>query len=210
MALKDYRPMQERCSNCLNCKWIPFDKVQSMRFGENCPSVCFNNFNTYSARGRFQLGQSILDGRADYSDETTYAIHACMACGACDVSCKVCRYNLEPLNHNIELKHSAVEHGKTLCFQTEMIDSLNREKTMLMGKGRLDRNNWLEPVKDKVVNAMTDEADIIFFPGCKYSYDKRLQKEAVMIVDLLVEAGIKVGVLGNADMCCAGRAYQMG
>jgi hypothetical protein len=51
MSLKDYRPMMERCSNCLGCRWIPFDKVKSQRFGENCPSVCYFNFNTYSARG---------------------------------------------------------------------------------------------------------------------------------------------------------------
>ena len=38
MALKDFLPMMERCSNCLGCKWIPFDKIQSQRFGENCPT----------------------------------------------------------------------------------------------------------------------------------------------------------------------------
>ena len=34
MSLEDYRPMMERCSNCSYCKWTPFDKVRSQRFGD--------------------------------------------------------------------------------------------------------------------------------------------------------------------------------
>ena len=34
MALLDYKPMMERCSNCSSCKWIPFDKVKSARFAQ--------------------------------------------------------------------------------------------------------------------------------------------------------------------------------
>src|SRR5512147_2311681 len=104
MALQDFKAMQERCSNCLGCKWIPFDKIKSQRFGENCPSVCYHNFNTYSARGRFQLGLALLTGDAGYSETVTGAVHDCLSCGLCDVSCKVTRYNLEPLEHNLELK----------------------------------------------------------------------------------------------------------
>ena len=111
MALKDYEAMQERCSNCSYCKWIPFDKVKSTRFAENCPSVCYNNFNTYSARGRFQLGLAVAKEEMDYSGRTAEIVRDCLSCGACDVSCKICRYNLEPLEHNIALKEDAVEKG---------------------------------------------------------------------------------------------------
>jgi hypothetical protein len=57
----------------LGCKFIPFDKIKSLRFGENCPSIGYYNFNTYSARGRFQLSQSLLDGRAELDDTVTEA-----------------------------------------------------------------------------------------------------------------------------------------
>ena len=88
MSLKDYRPMMERCSNCLGCKWIPFDKIKSQRFAENCPSSTYFNLHTYSARGKFQLAQTILDGDADYTEAVTEAVHSCTSCGACDVGCK--------------------------------------------------------------------------------------------------------------------------
>jgi len=208
MPLEDFRPMMERCSNCLNCKWIPFDKVRSQRFSENCPSICYNNFNTYSARGRFQLAQTLLDGKFDYTDTVVDVIHSCTACGSCDVTCKICRYNLEPLEHNLELKARAVQDGHALPQQKPIIDSLKKEKTMIAGRLKADRSGWAKGLDVK--DLFKQKAEIAYFPGCKYSYEENLQKVSRDFVKLLSKAGVDVGLLGNADACCAGRANQMG
>ena len=208
MALQDFRPMQERCSNCLNCRWVPFDKLKSERFGENCPSIAYNNFMTYSARGRFQLGQTILDGDADYTETITELVHDCMACGSCDVTCKVCRYNLEPLEHNIELKVDAVEKGKTLPAQAGIMAALKQEQTMIPGSKKAQRLDWAKGIQVK--DLFKDKAEVAFYPGCKYSYDPKLQKVAQAALKLLIDAGADVGIMGNADACCGGRALQMG
>lgn len=208
MALVDFRPMEERCSNCLGCKWIPFDKVKSLRFGENCPSISFANFNAYSARGRFELGLALLTGDADLSEKTTEVIHTCTSCGACDVACKITRYNLEPLEHNIELKAHAVLAGKTLPGQGAMMESLAKEKTMVTGALKADRGNWAEGLGLK--DLRTEKAEVLFFPGCKYSYDEKLRSSVRSSVSILKKAGVDLGYLGAADMCCAGRALQMG
>ncbi len=208
MTLQDFRPMMERCSNCLNCKWVPFDKLQSMRFGENCPSVCYFNFNTYSARGRFQLGQIILDNDAEYSEEVTNVVHNCTTCGSCDVTCKVCRYNLEPLDHNIELKKDAVLKGKILPGQKAIMQNLTLEKTMLVGKKKNSRTDWATGLGLK--DLFKDHAEVMFFPGCKYSYDPKLAEAARFSAKLLMDHGVDLGYLGEGDACCAGRAHQMG
>ncbi|HWR12638.1 MAG TPA: (Fe-S)-binding protein [Rectinemataceae bacterium] len=208
MALKDFRPMEERCSNCLGCKWIPFDKVKSQRYGENCPSISWGNFNTYSARGRFELGLALLTKDADLSPTTTDIIHACTSCGACDVACKVSRYNLEPLDHNIELKAYAVEQGKLLPGQAEIIESLKKEKTMIRGRKKAARGAWAEGLGLK--DLTKEKAEVLFFPGCKSSYDEKYVKNAKASVRILKKAGVDLGYLGAADMCCAGRALQMG
>jgi Fe-S oxidoreductase len=200
--------MEERCSNCLGCKWIPFDKVKSLRFGENCPSISYGNFNAYSARGRFELGLALQTKDADLSDKTTEVIHNCSACGACDVACKVTRYNLEPLEHNLELKAYAVEAGKTLPGQTGIIASLAKEMTMIVGKKKADRAAWANGLGLK--DLAKDRAEVLFFPGCKYSYDSKLSKIAQSAVRILKKAGVDLGFMGTADMCCAGRALQMG
>ncbi len=208
MSLKDFRPMMERCSNCSYCKWIPFDMLKSQRFGENCPSISYYNFNTYSARGRFQLGQTLLDNRCDYSDTVVEVIHSCTTCGLCDISCKVCRFNLEPLEHNIELKVSAVENGKILPVQQVIINQLNKQKTMIPGRLKSNRLDWATDFNLR--DALKEPCDIVFFPGCKFSYDEELRKVCKSAVGIIKKAGITIGTLGSSDNCCAGRALQMG
>ena len=208
MALQDYRPMMERCSDCLSCKWAPYDKIQSQRFGENCPSNLYYQFGTYSARGKFQAAQALLDGEYGYTEELLPAVTACTACGACDVSCKICRYNLEPLEHNLAFKNDAVEKGKLVGKQAETFKALNDEKTMLSGYKKADRARWADGLG--LADAFAADVDTLFFPGCRYSYDPDLKTEAAATVKLLKDAGVKLGYLGAADMCCASRAHQQG
>lgn len=208
MALKDYRPMMERCSNCASCKFIPFDKVQSLRFADNCPSIGYYNFMTYSARGRFQLSQSLLDGRAEMDETVTDLIHSCTSCGYCDIGCKVTRYNLDVLDHNIEQKAYAVENGKTLPGQQPIMDNLAKENSMIPGTKKQNRMDWAEGLNMK--DLLKEKGEVAFFAGCKYSYTPKLQDAARAAVKLLQNAGVDVGTLGAADNCCTGRAKQMG
>lgn len=200
--------MQERCSNCSYCKWIPFDKVRSARFAENCPSVCYHGFNTYSARGRFQLGLAVLNGELDYSGRTGEIVRDCLACGACDVSCKICRYNLEPLAHNLALKADGVEKGSVTPEQAAMIQSLEREGTLLAGRKKADRPQWAEGLALK--DALKEKAQVLFFPGCRYSYEEDLIPTTRFLARLLLRCGVDLGYMGQADNCCGGRAHQMG
>jgi len=208
MALADFKPMQERCSNCSFCKWIPFDKVKSVRFADNCPSVVYYGYNTYSARGRFQMALAVVNGEMNYTETMAKVTRACLSCGACDVSCKICRYNLEPLDHNLELKHDVIIKGNVTAEQKALIDSLKSEQTMLPGFKKAARTDWAKGLD--MADVLKEPADVLFFAGCKYSYDEKLQETARGAVKLLQKAGVKVGTLGDAEACCGGRAYQMG
>jgi Fe-S oxidoreductase len=208
VSLEDFRPMQERCSNCLGCKFVPFEKIKSNRFSRNCPSVWYYNYNTYSARGRFQLGQTLLDDLARFEGQTLDAVFNCQACGSCDVSCKITRFNLEPLAHNIALKERAVSLGKATPEMTAVAGALDREKTMLPGKARADRAKWAEGLGLKELTK--ESAEYAFFPGCQYAYDEVLGDKARAYVNVLKKAGLDLGYMGSADMCCGGRAKQMG
>ena len=208
MALNDYRPMMERCSSCAGCKFIPFEKVQSLRFAENCPSIGYYNFMTYSARGRFQLSQSLLDGRAELDDTVTEVIHSCTSCGYCDTGCKVTRYNLEVLDHNIEQKAYAVDNGKWLPGQKPVMDNLAAENSMIPGTKKAERTDWAKDLGMK--DLFKEKGEVAFFAGCKYSYDPKLQETARTAAILLQGAGVDLGTLGAGDNCCTGRAGQMG
>ena len=204
MSLQEYKPMQERCSNCSFCKWIPFDKVRSARFAENCPAVCYGGWNTYSARGRFQMALAVVNGELEYTETMTDIVHTCLACGSCDVACKICRYNLEPLAHNIELKNDAVRAGKILPAQEKMLEAFKTEKTLIPGMRKADTSAWAEGIP------FAEEGEVLYYPGCKYSYDPALRGAVRGAAELLIRAGVQLRYLGEGDVCCAGRLYQMG
>ncbi|MDP3179195.1 MAG: (Fe-S)-binding protein, partial [Spirochaetaceae bacterium] len=92
--------------------------------------------------------------------------------------------------------------------QAKIMESLAKEKTMVVGKKKADRAAWAAGLGLKDLSK--EKAEVLFFPGCKYSYDSKLSKIAQSAVRILKKAGVDLGFMGAADMCCAGRALQMG
>lgn len=207
MALEDFAAEMDRCSQCSYCKWIPFDQVKSWRFAKNCPCISYYNFNSYSARGRYAVGRSLIKGQSGYSDTVREVVYTCLACGSCDVSCKVCRYNLEPLEMVRELKFRLVEDGQCLDEHLAIVESLNNESNSL-GKPRSERGAWADDLD--LPRLPSEKAEVLFHAGCRASYDKEQGKSARAAVTLLQKAGVDIGILGEREMCCAGRIYSMG
>ncbi len=44
--------------------------------------------------------------------------------------------------------------------------------------------------------------EILYFVGCYYSYDPRMQKVAVATAKILKKAGVDFGILGSQESCC--------
>ncbi|MCK4274362.1 MAG: (Fe-S)-binding protein, partial [Dehalococcoidales bacterium] len=207
MALEDYKVDMERCSQCSYCKWIPFDQVKSWRFAKGCPSIAYNNFLSYSARGRYAVALSLLNGQSTYSDRVVDIVYKCTTCGSCDVSDKICRYNLEPLEMIHELKFRLVEDGQVLPQLTAVIEHLGKENNMMMKSGA-NRGDWAEGLDVKRIPG--ESAEVLFYAGCRFSYDEELQETARSAVTLLKNAGVDIGIMGVDESCCGGRAYDMG
>lgn len=207
MALEDYAAEMDRCSQCSYCKWIPFDHVKSWRFAKNCPSVSYYNFNSYSARGRYAVARSLLRGESGYSDTVRSIAFTCMTCGSCDVSCKICRYNLEPLEMVRELKFKLVEDGQGLEAHRAVIAALHDEASP-SDHPRARRGDWADGLD--VRRVARKRSEVLFHAGCRYSFDREMQPTARAAVQLLQQAGIEVGILGDQEGCCGGRVYSMG
>lgn len=207
MALEDFRADMERCTRCSYCKFIPLDQIKSWRFAGGCPSIDYGKFQAYSAGGRLAVGLSLLEGRCSYTDRLLDIVYKCQMDGLCDVSDKICRYNMEPLQAMRELRFRLVEDGQLLPQHMLTIDSLRKEDNML-SKPKADRGKWAKGLKLK--NLATEKADVVFFAGCRYSYDEELQKVARTAVTLLSKAGVDIGIMGKDEACCAGRAYDIG
>lgn len=207
MALEDYKPDMERCSQCSYCKWIPLDQIKSWRFAKGCPSISYNNFNSYSARGRYAVALSLINGQSTYTDKVKDIVYKCATCGSCDVSDKICRYNLEPLEMMHELRFRLVEDGQTLPEHMKVIDHLREQGNMLMEPGA-GRGDWAKGLDVKQITGK--KAAVLFHAGCRFSYDDKLKETARKAVTILKNAGVDIGIMGKDESCCGGRVYDMG
>lgn len=207
MALEDYMPDMQRCSRCSYCKWIPFAHVKSWRFAKGCPSVEYNKFQSYAAGGRLAAALSLLEGRSSYTEGFQKIVYSCLLDGMCDVACKVCRHNMEPLEAMRQLRFRMVEDGQLLPAHMVIMDSLRKDDNV-MGEPRAERGQWAEGLNVK--NITTEKAEVAYHAGCRFSYDKELWKVSRTAVTLLKNAGVDVGIMGKDEVCCGGRVYDMG
>jgi Fe-S oxidoreductase len=207
MALEDYKEDCTDCSRCSYCKWIPLDHIKSARFARACPSIEYCGFQAYSLGGRLSVGLSLLEGRIGYNEELKNIVWECQMDGACDLSDKICRYNIRGLEVMREMRFKLVEDGQTLHQHKPYIDSLHKEQNMMI-EPRAKRGKWADGLDVK--NLTKEKGAVVFHAGCRYSYDKGLQKKARTAITLLRDAGVDIGVMGENESCCGGRAYQWG
>ncbi len=209
MALENYQADMARCSRCSYCKFIPFAQVKSWRFSKGCPSAEYGKFQSYSAGGRLSVALALLEKRFRYedSDRLLDIVYQCMLDGLCDVSDKICRYNMEPLETMRELRFRLVEDGQLLPQHMPIIDSLRKEDNMVM-KSKAERGKWAEGLDIK--DLTKDSAEVVFHVGCRFSFDEELWKVMRAAITMLRNAGVDVGIMGKNESCCGGQAYDMG
>lgn len=207
MALEDYRDDCTDCSRCSYCKWIPFDHIKSARFARACPSIEYCGFQAYSLGGRLAIGLSLIEGRIGYNDQLKDIVWKCQLGGACDVSDKICRYNIRGLEVMREMRFKLVEDGQTLPQHRPYVDNLHKEQNMLMAP-RDARGKWSEGLDVK--NLSQEKAAVVFHAGCRYSYDQELRNTARAAVIMLRDTGVDIGIMAENESCCGGRIYQWG
>ena len=149
---------------------------------------------------------ALLDGRIDYTDKLVEIIYQCQMDGACDVSCKVNR-DMDPLEVMLELRAKCVEEGQVLPAHMVMIESLKSDDNPL-GEPKAERGKWAEGLDVKDI--AKEKADVLYFAGCRYSFDQDLRKITRDALSLLKTAGVDVGISGKEEACCGGRAFEIG
>ena len=64
---------------------------------------------------------------------------------------------------------------------------------------RKTRADWAEGLS---VKPFAEGMEILYFPGCYFSYDPRLKKVAQATAKILKKAGVDFGILGTKENCC--------
>ena len=205
MALADYQGDMETCCRCSTCKFVPMQKVKGLKYSEVCPSISHYNFHAYSGGGRLNIANAMLKNKIEYNDRLTDIVYNCQLCGACGVSCNYAM-DIKVLEPITEFRIKCVEDGKTNPALEKAVTAMKNTNSMVPVAGK--RGAWAEGLKIK--NAAKDKVDVLFHVGCQTSYNKDMWKLAKATAKILQKAGVNFGILGDAEMCCGGRAYQMG
>jgi Fe-S oxidoreductase len=206
MGLANYKGDLDMCCRCSACKFIPLQMVKGSAHSYVCPSIARYNFHAYSGGGRIDICKAVLRTELKYADKLLDVVYNCQVCGACDTSCKYAM-DMEVLEPIQELRIECVEKGYTLPSLDKAILGL-REQDTLVGGAKAKRGEW---AKDLDVKNYTEQpVSVIYHAGCRTCFDPELWKIARTTINLLKEAGIDVGTGGKKELCCGGRAYQMG
>jgi len=127
-------------------------------------------------------------------------------CGACGVSCNYAM-DMEVLQPINEFRIRCVEDGHAHPKLDRLIANLQKQDTMVLGtKGK--RSDWAAGLGVK--DATKEKVKVYYHAGCLTSYDQDMQKLAQANVKILNKAGVNFGIGYENEMCCGGRAYQMG
>jgi Fe-S oxidoreductase len=205
MAIEDYRGDVEMCCRCSCCKFVPFQMVEGVEHSYVCPSITKYNFNAYSGGGRLLTANHMLKNGFQYSDKLKDIVYNCQMCGACGVSCNYAM-DIEVIQPINEFRIKCVEEGQTNPALEKVIAGLRKTNSMVPVSGK--RGDWASGLGLK--NVIKDKVDVLFHVGCVTSYDPKMHKLAQATAKILQKAGVNFGIAGDAEVCCGGRAYQMG
>jgi len=198
----------EQCVRCSCCKFVAAPYVGSYKYAAGCPSIQYGNYHAYSGSGKVITALALTSGETGYTDEMLKIIHTCTMCGSCDISCKF-NYaeNVEPLGILRELRMKVVDDGQSDPAHMATIKYLKREDNVF-GKPKADRAQWAEGLSIK--DALEERTEVYFHVGCHYSYDEDLWPIIRGAARVLQEAGVDFGFAKKEEVCCGGRAFDMG
>lgn len=208
MALEEYRRDAWDCVRCSHCKYMHPYRVRSLKFSKVCPSSAYYFFDGYSAQGRLDIARGLIDKELEESSlgELQQVIYACTLCGGCDVMCKYFN-DIDPLLVLEELRVTCVEKGYIPLPLKEIIESIKKDGNSLF-QPREKRGEWAKGLNLKDI--AESKAEVLYYPGCNYSYGSKLQKIPQLTTKILTKAGVDFGILGDKEMCCGTFALQVG
>ena len=205
-----------RCNRCSYCKWIPQDRITSHEFAKGCPSVDYRHFHAYSGGGRMVALLSLTDGRSEITDELVDVVYECTLCGNCDVSCKVCRYDMWILDGRPGVPVPPEPAGRRpagLPGRHRQAARLRQHGRRPAGQaGRLVRRPGPQEAGGPGAAAGPDtvaKTDVLFHAGCLYSFNPALRNVVQASARVLAKGGLDFAI-DSDEGCCGGKAYDMG
>jgi Fe-S oxidoreductase len=199
------------CARCGTCRTVHAEQIEGQETGWQCPSGTNFYFESYYPSGRNYAALAMQRGELDWSDRVVDSLYSCTTCGFCQYTCE--RTNvLKPTEIIRWMRSKAVEAGVgPLPSQRIIVQNLEAYDNP-WGQPRARRINWTRGLgfKIKDLSKGKEKAEVLFYPGCTYAYDPRITEHIRDTAQLMHEAGVDFGILGNTEKCCGSTAFNLG
>ncbi len=125
-------------------------------------------------------------------------IWRCTTCGSCPSHCP---RGVEQIEVGVAIRRMATGYsvfpGSVGAVRSASASLLSDGNPL--GEKRDQRDAW---ARDLSLKPFAEGMEVLYFVGCYYSYDPRLQKVAVATAKILQKAGVEFGILGSEESCC--------
>ena len=193
-----YEEIVHRCFRCGYCKFT----------GDysdfNCPSYRKFFFESYAPGGRMWLIRAWLNDEIKNSERFQEILFSCATCANCVEHC-VFTFSDDLVNIFIAAREEMVNKGIIPPAVRDYLKNIN-----------ISGNPYKEPADErgKWANGtpiqIYDGQEYLFYIGCVGSYDERAKKIARAVGNILIQAGVSIGILGNREICDGNEVRTLG
>lgn len=134
------------------------------------------------------------------------ALWSCTTCRACEDACPVGNEHLASIfdmRRNLSLMQ--MEYPSEINTLYRNLET----KGSPWGMGAAEREEWFEGLGVTLLRDDPD-VDVVYWGGCAVAFDDRAQKVGRATIEVLQQAGLKVGVLGREETCTGDTARRLG
>ncbi|MBW2191040.1 MAG: (Fe-S)-binding protein [Deltaproteobacteria bacterium] len=189
--LESLRGEMQKCTRCSLCKMVPMPTVRDAKYANACPPVMVNHFHAYSGGGLQVMALSLIDGRIEADEDLARVAFACTTCGLCDVSCKFIM-EAERQDVVLALREHIVAEGYGPKAHEAAIEQL---RTTGYANGAPTEQGLLWTEGLGVKSLPRERAEVLLYTGASAYSDPKQAQTARKLAELLLEAGVDVGVL---------------
>ncbi|PWV37397.1 MAG: hypothetical protein DJ555_02345 [Desulfurococcaceae archaeon] len=148
---------------------------------------------------RMDPGKQVVDL---LQDDTFWA---CTTCGAC---VEICPMGVDHVPLIVDVRRWLVFNSKMDQKKISLISSIAQSGNS-MGAPNYGRHDWIRKLGVQLAEE-TGDYDYLLWVGCMGSFDDRARKAIQAFIEVLKEAGIRVAVLGDLEMCCGDPLRRLG
>ena len=158
-----------------------------------CDVVCpWNKVRTFSMR------KIIREAAFGLSEVEGEDIWRCTTCGTCPAQCP---RGVKQIDVSVALRRLASEYE---IFPASVKPARTARASLISEGNPLqgEREKRAEWAKGLSVKPYEEGMEALYFVGCYFSYDPRMKKVAQATVNILKQADVNFGILGEKENCC--------